>query len=146
MTGAPGTQRVELVGGSCFTLAIPGLTIGAFVECTGLGLEIEVLEYNEGGNNEFVHKLPGRVKYPNIVLKRGITHEDALLKWVSATRTQAERKEVTITLNAADGSSVRAWSFDGAYPVKWTGPGLNPGSGEVATESLEIVHTGMRLA
>lgn len=145
MAGAPGTKRVELVGGACFTVAIPGLTIGSFVECTGLGLEVDVLEYAEGGNNEFVHKLPGRVKYPNVTLKRGITTEDALFKWVLSTRTKAEPKELTITLSATDGRAIRSWSFDGAYPTKWTGPTLSPSGGEVATEALEIVHQGMRL-
>ena len=59
----------------------PDLNIGRFSECTGISVEIETKEYMEGGANDFVHKLPTRVKYPNIVLKRGITHEEALLQW-----------------------------------------------------------------
>ena len=47
----------------------------------GLAVEVEVKEYNEGGINDYVHKLPTRIKYPNLVLKRGVTYEDALLDW-----------------------------------------------------------------
>jgi phage tail-like protein len=30
-----------------------------------------------------------------------------------------------------------------AFPIKWTGPNLNAGSNQIATESLEIVHEGL---
>jgi len=55
--------------------------LGYFTEVTGLSVEYEVFEWQEGGQNTYVHKLRGRAKYPNIVLKRGITHESALLDW-----------------------------------------------------------------
>ena len=29
------------------------------MQCTGLELTFDVYEYHEGGNNEFVHRLPG---------------------------------------------------------------------------------------
>ena len=65
-----------------FKVELPGVDIGRFRECTGLAAEIEVKDYNEGGVNDRVHKLPTRMKYPNLVLKRGVTYEDALLKWL----------------------------------------------------------------
>ena len=121
----------------------PGL-IGRFAECSGLSVEYEVQEYREGGNNDFVHKLRGPAKYPNLVLKRGITREDALMKWFQDCQNKTERRQVTVQLLGPGGktSNVRTWSFDGAYPVKWTGPTLNVGSNNVGTESLEIVHQG----
>ena len=73
------------------------------------------LEYQEGGNNDFVHRLPGGLHYPNLVLSRGLTREDALLKWFYATHTQAERKEITLTLKTADAE--RTWTFADAFPV-----------------------------
>jgi phage tail-like protein len=132
------------VGELRFKVDIRTKNIGRFRECTGIGLEIETKEYMEGGSNDFVHKLPTRVKYPNIVLKRGVTYEDELLKWVWATRTQAEQVEMTISLMGPGSSTVRTWAFLNAYPVKWTGPTLNAGSNQIATETLEIVHNGMR--
>jgi phage tail-like protein len=32
-----------------------------------------------------------------------------------------------------------------AYPVKWTGPNLNANSNAIASETLEIVHNGLRV-
>ena len=99
----------------------------------------------EGGSNEFVHKLPTRIKYPNVVLKRGVTHEDALLKWFWESRSSVQRRDMTISLIGPGAKLVRTWAFLNAYPVKWTGPNLNANSNAVATEQLEIVHNGLRM-
>ena len=123
----------------------PELPIGRFSECTGLSVEVETKEYMEGGSNDFVHKLPTRVKYPNIVLKRGVTHEDALLKWFFESRFTPVRHDMTISLMGPGTAMVRSWVFMNAYPVKWTGPNLNAGSNAVASEQLEIVHNGLRM-
>ncbi len=127
-----------------FKVELPGLSIGRFRECTGISVEVEVKDYMEGGSNEFVHKLPTRVKYPNVVLKRGVTHEDALLKWFWESRFTVQRRDMTISLLGPGAKLVRTWAFLNAYPVKWTGPNMNAGSNQIATETLEVVHNGLR--
>lgn len=127
-------------------LTVPGGPIGRFQEVTGLAAELEIKEYPEGGMNDFVHKLPTRVKWPNIVLKRGVTHEKGLLQWFWDTRVsglQANVKSVTLTLKGPGAEDVRTWSLQGAFPVKWTGPTLNAGSNSIASEQLEIAHHGL---
>jgi phage tail-like protein len=127
-----------------FEVKLPtSVKIGYFTEVSGLSAEVEFQTYNEGGNNEFVHHLPTRVKYPNLVLKRGITDEDALLRWFKKTHVGAERHQVTVTMLSADAKPVRTWSFANAFPVKWTGPSFNAGQSQAATETLEIVHDGL---
>lgn len=122
---------------------VPKVPIGEFRECTGLAVEREILEYAEGGNNDFVHKLPGRLKFPNLVLKRGITDQKELLKWFWDTRSSPAMATVTVTLVDATGTKdARVWAFENAYPVKWAGPNLNAGSDSAATETLEIAHGG----
>jgi len=125
---------------------VPGLkgkgTIGRFAECGGLSVEYDILPYEEGGQNAFVHKLRGRAKHPNLTLKRGVTNENALMAWFFACKDRAKRKDITLTMLGPDGQPVRQWGFAGAYPSKWTGPTFNAGSNNVATESLEIVHQG----
>ena len=127
-----------------FKVDLPGLSIGRFRECTGISVEVEMKDYMEGGSNDFVHKLPTRVKYPNIVLKRGVTHEDALLKWFWESRFTVQRRDMTISLLGPGAKLVRTWAFLNAYPVKWTGPNMNAGSNQIATETLEVVHNGLR--
>ncbi len=137
--------RPDPVGELRFQVDLPGVNIGRFRECSGLAAEIEVKDYNEGGVNDRVHKLPTRMKYPNLVLKRGVTFEDALLKWLYKTQAEAQRIAVTVSLVGPDGRPVRSWSFADAFPVKWAGPSLNAGSNQVATETLEIVHAGLQM-
>jgi phage tail-like protein len=120
------------------------VTVGYFTEVSGLSAEVEVMTYNEGGNNEFVHHLPSRVKYPNLVLKRGITNEDALLKWFSKSHTEPKRHDVSVTMLTPDNQPLRTWAFANAFPVKWTGPSFNAGQSQGAVETLEIVHDGLK--
>ena len=82
----PTNGRKELVAANVFGVRIPGMELGYFVECRGLAVEVEVQEYAEGGNNQFVHQLPGRLIYPKLELARGMTTEDNLLKWFMQTR------------------------------------------------------------
>ena len=128
-----------------FKITVPGVdTVGLFMSCDGLEMSVEVMEYAEGGRNGAPHHLPGRITYPHITLSRGLTDQDALLKWFNATRTKAELKEITIELiNHANRSPVRTWSFVEAFPVRWTGPRFAAGDTGVATESLEIAHGGL---
>lgn len=135
---------LDKLGENHFVLKIDGLAIGAFREITGLQMERDVLEYPEGGNNDYVHKLPGRVKYPNLVLKRGVTSQKELMLWFWESRTLPERKEVTVQLVDTTFAPMRGWAFQSAYPVKWIGPNLNAGSDSPATEQLELAHGGMK--
>jgi phage tail-like protein len=125
-------------------LDLPGGTIGHFRECTGIGMEIVTKDYREGGQNAYVHRLPTHFKHTNVVLKRGVTHEAALLQWFWEARTQAKPLEVTVSVVAPTGRPVRTFVLTGAWPVKWTGPSLNATSTNVATETLEIAHNGIK--
>jgi phage tail-like protein len=140
-TGGPGT-RPEPVGELRFLVEIAGVEIGWFSECTGLQAEHEVMEYLPGGAVSPV-KLRGAIKYPNIVLKRGITVEDALLQWFFEAQAPAARPDLTITLYGPNLQPIQQWVFHGAFPLKWQGPSLNAASNKTATEALELGHGGM---
>jgi phage tail-like protein len=129
-----------------FKISVPGLDIGMFRECGGLTMEFDVFEWAEGGNNEFVHHLPGRLRYPYLSLTRGMTDQDALQKWFWQTRQQAELKEVTIELHTPAGDTTRAWTFGDAFPVRWSGPQVAAHGENVALESLDIAHSGLKAA
>ena len=143
---APPPNRDFAYPAAFFALTIPGYTIGNFVSVTGMSAQVDVMEYPEGGRNDYVHKLPTRVKHTNLVVKHGMTNQPALLRWFQKTVVQAEQVELTLALMDTTGEVVRSWSFAGAYPVKWTGPDLKADGNEIATESLEIAHTGVQVA
>lgn len=126
----------------CFRVEIPNVTIGVFARCEGLQVEYEVLEYAEGGENGFVHKLRGATRYANLLLSRGVTSETGLLDWLFQFQELGQRPTVTVSLLDEMSATVRSWGFSCAFPVRWTGPTLAD-EAEVATESLEIGHTGL---
>src|SRR6478752_6028508 len=56
-----------------FKVSIPGIDIGMFRDCSGLSFEFDTFEWPEGGNNEFVWILPGRVRYARLGLRRRVS-------------------------------------------------------------------------
>jgi phage tail-like protein len=124
--------------------------MGIFKGLEGLEMWFDVLEYAEGGNNDFVHRLPGRMRYPNLKLSWGLVSDEDLLKWFMATHTKADTQEITLTLTAAKGDlsrDLRKFTFADAYPVHWSGPTLNATAADPQTwgETLEIAHSGLKL-
>jgi phage tail-like protein len=135
----------HLIASFNFVVRVPDIdTIGYFSACSGLEMSFDVFEYAEGGNNDFVHRLPGPLHHPNLTLSRGLTNEEALMKWFMATHTQAERKEITLKLTA--GGVARTFTFVDAFPVRWTGPTIDSHGGSIASEALEIAHCGLKAA
>ena len=138
------------VTASTFVFEVDGLVIGQFMEVGGLEVEVTVESIEEGGENGFVHRLPGRMSWPNITLKRGVTQSDNLFGWLNKSSgeqfTQAgnklTRSTAAITLLGAGGKRLRAWNFVEAFPVKWKGPDFSAASTDSATETLEIAHHG----
>ncbi|WP_052890462.1 MULTISPECIES: phage tail protein [Thermogemmatispora] len=132
---------------SWFGVEFQGQIVGAFRECTGLGSENEVVEYKASGpRGEFViKKVPGRLKWNNITLKRGITDSMDMWQWrklVEQGKIEEARKNGTITMYNQQGEPVARWNFVNAWPSKLTGPSANASNNEVAIEELEITHEG----
>lgn len=129
-----------------FTVTIDDVevgTLGTWSKCDGLAVEYEVLEYQEGGLNEYVHRLPGRCKYTNIKLTRPLDKSSAdVAKWVAGLRNKVERSNGEIAVLDAAGEVVAQWNLHGVYPVKWTGPSLDATGNQIATETLELAHNG----
>lgn len=141
----PKMRGEDLFTNDIFKIELPGsVTVGHFSRCSGLEMSFEVFEYAEGGNNDFAHKLPGRLTYPNLVLSRGLTDSDALLKWFAQTKTKAQTGDITLTVRGGD--QTRTFAFHDAFPVRWTGPSFDAnGAAVFGTETLEIAHSGMVL-
>lgn len=145
-------QYSTRVHAAAFLFEVDGVEIGWFMEVSGLEVTVETEDIQEGGQNSYVHRLPGRMTWPNLRLKRGVTKNDTLLAWLNkssgeqfaAAGNKLERSTAALTLLGAAGERLRAWEFDGAFPVKWTGPSFSTDSTDMATEELEITHHGFR--
>lgn len=129
----------------CFAVSIDSVPLGDFLSCEGLGLEIVMEQREEGGNNGMVHQLPSRVKFSTIKLTRPVGGDSfQLAEWVGAVIAGYRPTTATIAAKNAEGTTVAEWSLDGVLPLRWTGPSLNLDSPKVATETLELVHHGIR--
>jgi phage tail-like protein len=122
--------------------------LGSFTGIEGLSAEYDVQRFEEGGVNDFVHNLPGRLKYNNIKLSRAVDRKlDAgisLAAWFSQLARGKGLKQRTATVTAySHGSEVVAeWHLTGVFPVKYTGPSFSTDGGKVAIESVELAHEG----
>ncbi|HVM53099.1 MAG TPA: phage tail protein [Acidimicrobiales bacterium] len=137
---------------STFVVEVDGDPIGRFTQVDGLEMEIEVESIDEGGQNDFSHKLPGRLKWPNIKLTRGVTQSDNLVEWMrqsagedfDGNKNKLTRSTVGIVMLSSSGRPLREWQVEGAFPVSWKGPSFSASDDDVLTEELEIAHHGFR--
>jgi phage tail-like protein len=130
-----------------FTIDFGGSVKGAFRECTGLGSENEVVEYKASGDKgKFImKKVPGRMKWNNITLKRGITDAMDMWEWrkqVEEGKVESARKNGSIVMYNQQNAEIARWNFVQAWPNKLTGPSANATNNEVGIEELEITHEG----
>jgi phage tail-like protein len=132
---------------SQFSVVVDGLDLGRFSGCEGLSAEYSFEEIQEGGNNAFIYRLPGRVKYQNIKLTRLLTPESKkLAAWFSKFQlldpAQRKRQDATITLWNVQGKEICFWVVHEVHPVKWTGPSFAADGTGVAKETVELAHHG----
>jgi phage tail-like protein len=126
-----------------FKVDIGGLPLGLWNSFEGLGMETSIETREEGGNNFFVHQLPGRLKYTNVKITRPLGRDsDLVANWFADMATAVKRTTAEITALGPDNKALVSWSLDGVVPVRWTGPAFNVESPKVATETLEIAYHG----
>jgi phage tail-like protein len=131
-----------------FRLEIDGIVQAGFSEATIPDTTSDVVEYREGTEPTTVRKLPGLTKYANITLKWGTTDSieiyDKWRKLVEDGKIADARKNVAIILMDEGGNDAARWEFTNAWPSKYDAPDLNAKGTDVAVETLEIVHEGMK--
>lgn len=140
--------RVDPYANFNFLVEIDGVTKAGFQEVSGLGAEVDVIEYREGGDNPgAVRKFPGQIRYSNIVLKRGFTQDRSLWNWFKAVLDgNVQRASGSVILLDSARNPVLRWNFREGWPCKWEGPCLNGQDSETAIETLVVAHEGIELA
>jgi phage tail-like protein len=120
----------------------------SFTEVTGLVMEREKIEYRHSASKDFNKiAMPGLVKNNNLTLKRGKFEGDTEFNaWLDAVANERveERRDVTIRLLNEKHDPVAAWTAARCFAVKLTAPDLKSDANEVAIESIEIAHEGLK--
>lgn len=115
----------------------------SFQEVSGIKSEITVEEISDGGD---VYLLPKSVKYPFLVLKRGIANTNSpLVKWCKDVFESDFNKpirpmEVKLYLLDEKQNPIIGWSFANAYPIKWEIENFNSTKNKVAIETIELCY------
>jgi phage tail-like protein len=147
--GRDATYEEDPLLGFNFKLDLGGKTVGYFTECSGIGSEHEIIEHKvvDDSGHEIVRKIPGRLKWGDISLKRGITSDMQIWEWrdkVVLGDMKGARQTCSIIMLSRDYSKeVAAWTFANAWPSKVSGPSLKSDSNEFGVEEVTIVHEGM---
>ena len=133
-----------------FSVKLGNSTV-AFSEVSGLETSIETKEVHSGGDNSTVYHLPQKVKFSDLVLKRAVLCEsDPLYRWCTSSMnsmTNAFRvtpKSIEVTLLDEKNTPLATWTFNGAYPVKWSFSTLNAMKGEIMIETLTMKYWNVK--
>jgi phage tail-like protein len=112
-------------------------------------ISIDVIEYRTGNDKESgTHKLAGRARYDNAVLRRGIIGSLNLYDWINQVRNGDgnARRTVTISLLSEDLTAVvLIWRLLRAWPVKYSFGELNAEGADVAIEELVLAYERLEM-
>lgn len=131
-----------------FMLEVGGKVTGYFTAVDGIGSESEVADHKVVDSNKkpVVMKIPGRLTWSEITLKRGITDNRDVWDWrkeVEDGNVNSARVNGSIHMFDQSGEEVAKWDFINAWPSKVSGPGISSENSEIAIEEITIVHEGI---
>jgi phage tail-like protein len=138
------TSQLPFVGNYNFLVEIEGvdgsssLVVGGFSEVSGLGSKTEVIEFAVG-NSSTVMQLPGKTRYSNIVLRKGVTNSNELYCWRQAIENgDLDRRAGSVVLLDHEMAEKTRWNFYEAWPCRYEAPSLDSSGNAVSIETLEI--------
>ena len=129
-----------------FLVEIDGIALAAFSEVSGLSAEAEVIEYRNGSDLTSTRKLPGRVRYGNVTLRRGLTTSRELFDWwMTVVNGNVQRRNVAVVLLDDARQQVLRWLLHSAWIAKIEVGSLQAKGNDVLIESVELAHEGLEL-
>jgi phage tail-like protein len=113
-----------------------------FSEISGLSVSIETESVKEGGQNEYVQKLPAYPQYSNLVLKKAMDVDMVLYTWIAGAISTFDFSPAVVTISMLNdvNDPVLSWMVMGAYPVKWEISSLQADQSNLAIETLELAY------
>ncbi len=143
-----GARATDPLVGFHFSLEVQDAITGFFTEISGLGSETEIVEHKvvTPTGQEVVQKIPGRLKWTEITLKRGVTAQMDMWKWrklVEDGQITSARKNGSIVMYDEALKEIARWNFTNGWPSKISGPQLQSDSNAYGIEELTIVHEGI---
>jgi phage tail-like protein len=106
-----------------YQLEVAGLISGFFTEAYGMGSESETVEHRvvDVSGQEMVRKLPGRLRWGDIVVTRAVTSDTSIWEWremVEDRKISSARSNGSIVMLDQTLTEVARWDFKNAWPSK----------------------------
>jgi phage tail-like protein len=144
-------DREDPLLGFNFGLEFQGVISGYFNECSGIGSSNDVIDHKvvTADGHEIIQKVPGRLTWGDITLKRGVTSDMNIWDWRQSVidgKMSDARKNGSIVMMDRAYTEVARWNFENGWPSKVSGPSLKADSNEYGIEELVIVHEGITRA
>jgi len=125
---------------------------GYFMDCSGFQTTQEVIEIaevtpqlwgKEGKSKGRVvqTKLPGKITYTNINLKRGLTVSMTFWNWINKVQEgewAEQRRDGSLVLYNQAAEEQFRLEFQGAWPIQYKISDLSAGNGDLNIEEVEI--------
>lgn len=137
-------RREDPLVGFHYALELGGRVAGYFTEVSGLGSESEAVEYRVGEESGPVRKIPGRLKWSDITLKRPATTDLAVWRWrqlVIEDNVESARSNGDVVALNRQGEQVARWHFENGWPS--VVEAYEDARG-LLVEVLKIVHEGIQ--
>ncbi|MCD7914278.1 MAG: phage tail protein [Tannerellaceae bacterium] len=121
-----------------------------FKEVSGLSRDMETETIYEGGSNNMEYKLPKRIKYHNLILKKALVLGNSGLVDFLKTSIEGDftqpfpKRDIQIRLLDGKGTIIHLWRCEDAYPVKWEISSLDAEKSELVIEHLEFAYTTLK--
>jgi phage tail-like protein len=127
-----------------FRVEVDGLTQAGFRSVSGLSWEHEVVEYQEGGRNAAMVRLPGQHRLGAVTLTRGFIEGAEFAAWAREARENrgSSRRSIDIVALRDDHTEASRFTLLRAWPRKFETQALTTAS-EGLVETLELAHEGI---
>ena len=146
----------ELLTGCRFYFSSPSVDRRPILEIAGLSVECPPAGGNQNfGSMQFGQKLrqatPTNQKLVPVVVKCVATNNNQMFEWYTLCNNDSKaqewannREEATIWAYDQRGEIKARWEIVNAYPCKYAGPDFKSGDENMANETIELVHEGIR--
>ena len=135
----PNRREFDHLFNGRFKIEIEGVTQGAFTECGGLEVHVDVVEFNDGSDLRTRKRL-GRPGVSNIVLRRGYVNSTELWDWMKAVLDgKVERKAGSVIVCDDAGGEIYRYNFYEGWPCRWKSLELRADAPGSLVEEIEIV-------
>ena len=126
--------------GSWFDVELDNGITGYFTEVSGLSIEIGVVTLTDASKDTVTRKRPGTTTYSDITMKRTLSPDKSFWSWAKSIRdgkTEYRTKGAIVLFDIA-GTEIGRWTFENAWPQKWSASDLDVGTDDLMTEEVTL--------